>query len=151
MSIHDDITYSSVPSRSYPVNYTDPVKLCPGKYARQVTFHTIPGQSGIYAKIPVPLSGTVNSIAISLKGQTHAGQVILTTADPTYDYTGAFLYAFAEGIAPASAGPPMYRAVGIRGAAYNTVGTDHQGAVFAVIIGGPTADNITADVNVVVK
>ena len=139
-----------------PANFTHSLRLKPlqlthDKYAVRVPFWPMPGgKPGIYTRIQAPPGGEFTSLALTLSSfdattgistpVAAAGDLMLSTVDPSVSYDGFFLHTVLEDVPLTSRGPKMWRATRLHGCAYSTIQVNN-GWLFIYITGGPTALN----------
>jgi hypothetical protein len=100
---------------------------------------------GIYAEIAAPEAGTIGSIAVRLHNADAVGEMVLSVINPQVSYEGFFLYAFIEGILPATQGPSMYRKTEVHNGGYSTL-TFGEGKLYALILPPKQAEPFTLPV-----
>jgi hypothetical protein len=146
-----DITYIGFDKRYVTLVAADSLQLGNEKYAAKLTFKPIDAgtpSKGIYAAVPVPLAGDIGSIAVRTRSGGTAGQVVVSTSDPSKNYDAACLAIFLEDVKAATVGSAMYRKTEIHTGTYSTIGLN-EGILYLLIIGGATVETI-ADVTMVI-
>ena len=135
MKIH----VTTVPSSFTDIKNAGAPAVASDRLAHRVKFVPCPTGPGVYAEVPVPYEGFLNSVGLRLEGIAPAGDLFISPVNPTTSYDGFFLYAVLDDIPRKANGPAVWRKTELHDIAYSTV-QFNAGMLYFLILNGPSAE-----------
>jgi hypothetical protein len=125
------------------------------KFARRAKFVPVPDDAtSLWAEVSAPPEANLYGISVLLNGVAPVGKLHVSTVNPTFSYSGFFLYGLLNPIEVATVTPTikMFRNLEMHGYGYNT-NLFTAGKLYLVITNAPAipaqADGILADIMVI--